>query len=247
RGMRYASYYLCLTQRQMIEEGGYRSFPYATSRFMVGPREVYGRSPAFTSLADIKMLNEMSRTDINASQLLANPPVLLPEAGQSFALRPGALNYGMVSDDGKPLAYPFVSGAKVDIAEEKMEVRRKSIRDAFYGNMFQMLMDHPDMTATQALLIAQERGILLTPGMGRQQSEFLGVLIERELELLGHSGQLPEMPPELQQVGGMIKIEYASPLNQLQKAQEGISVQTSIQQMTTYAEASGDSSIFKII
>lgn len=247
RGMALESFYVCITQIQMMEESGFRTMPYAPSRYIVGPREVYGRSPAFTNLADIKMVNEMSRSSLNAKQIASEPPVLLSEAGRAFSLRPSALNYGMISDDGKPLAMPFVSGAKTEVADQELEFRRKSIRKGFYGDLFQMLMDHPDMTATQALLLAQERGILLTPGLGRQQSEFLGVMIQRELDILAHAGQLPPMPPELMLVGGMIDIEYSSPLNQLQKAQDGVNIQQSIQQMAKYAEASGDSSIFKLI
>lgn len=245
RGMPYESFYLCVSPRQIIEESGYRRFPYATSRYMVGPREVYGRSPAFTSLADIKMLNEMSRTDINAAQLLTNPPVLLPEAGQSFALRPGALNYGMVTDDGRQLAHPFVSGARVDIAEDKMERRRKSINDAFNVTLFQILVENPEMTATEALLRAQEKGALLTPVMGRQQSEFLGVLIERELDLLAHAGQIPPMPPQLLQAGGMVKIEYSSPLNRMQRAEDGLGILQTFQALAPMAEA-GHPEVFDI-
>src|SRR5216683_2468839 len=217
QGMAYESFYLCMNPIKLVCESGYRVMPYATSRFMVGPREVYGRGPAFVSLSDIKMLNEMSRTDINAAQLLANPPVLLREVGQAFSLRPGAVNYGMVSDDGKQLAYPFVSGAKVDIAEEKMEVRRKSIKAAFYGNMFEMLLEHPDMTATQALLLA-------------------------------HAGQLDSlgpMPDKLRQRGGIIKIEYSSPLNRLQRAQDGVGILQTFQQLAPYAEA-GHPEVFDI-
>src|SRR5208337_2132594 len=105
--------------------------------------------------------------------------------------------------------------------------------------------EHPDMTATQALLLAQERGILLTPGLGRQQSEFLGVLIQREIEILARAGQLPPMPPELVQAGGMIEIEYSSPLNQLQKAQDGVGIMQTFQQFAPLAEA-GHPEVFDI-
>ena len=250
QGMPLESVYMFLPnssagENGIVEIGGYRTMPYATSRYIVGPREVYGRSPSMTNLADIKMLNEMSRTDINASQLMTFPPVLLPEAGTSFALRPGAMNYGMVTDDGKPLAHPFEVGAHVDISEEKMEQRRKSIRSGYMGSIFQMLTDHPDMTATQALLIAQERGILITPVMGRQQSEFLGVCIARELDILAHAGQLPEMPPELMERGGQIKIEYSSPLNLLQRAQDGVGILNTFQQLAPMAEA-GHPEVFDV-
>jgi hypothetical protein len=240
KGMAWESCYLCYQPLQIVEEGGYRTMPYATSRFIVGPREVYGRSPAFTSLADIKMLNEMSRTDLNNAQRAADPPVLLPESGNAFSVRPGALNYGMVSDDGRPLAIPYVSGAKVDITEEKMEYRRKAIKTAFYGNVFEMLLENPNMTATQVLQIAEERGILLTPAMGRQQSEFLGNVINREIDILFHAGMLDSlgaMPDSLARSGGLIKVEYQSPLNRLQRAQDVIAIQRTVEQVVPIAEA----------
>jgi hypothetical protein len=146
----------------------------------------------------------------------------------------------MVTDDGKQLAYPFVSGAKVDVAEEKMEQRRKSIKTAFYGNVFEMLLENPNMTATQVLQIAEERGILLTPAMGRQQSEFLGNCINRELDVLAHAGQLEQlgpMPDSLLKAGGLIKVEYQSPLNRLQRAQDGIAIQRALEQLIPVAEA----------
>ena len=246
KGMPFESFYVCISQVKMIEESGYRTMPYSPSRYIVGPREVYGRSPAFTNLADIKMLNEMSRSMLNAKQIASEPPVLLADAGRAFSLRPAALNYGMMTDDGKPLAAPFISGAKTEVADAEMEYRRKSIRKGFYGDLFSMLMEHPDMTATQALLLAQERGILLTPGLGRQQSEFLGVMISREIDILAHAGQLPPMPPELIEAGGAIEIEYSSPLNQLQKAQDGVGILQTIQQLATLSEATNDPSVFDI-
>ena len=240
RGMPWEECYLCVNPIQIVDEGGYRMNPYATSRFTVGPREVYGRSPFFIALADVKMLNEMSRTDLNNAQRAADPPVLLPESGNAFSVRPGALNYGMVSDDGKPLAIPYISGAKVDITEEKMEYRRKAIKEAAYGNVFEMLLENPNMTATQVLQIAEERGILLTPAMGRQQSEFLGNVINREIDILFHAGVLDSlgpMPDSLARTGGLIKVEYQSPLNRLQRAQDVIAIQRTLEQLIPVAEA----------
>jgi hypothetical protein len=146
----------------------------------------------------------------------------------------------MVSDDGRPLAIPYVSGAKVDITEEKMEYRRKAIKTAFYGNVFEMLLENPNMTATQVLQIAEERGILLTPAMGRQQSEFLGNVINREIDILFHAGMLDSlgpMPDSLARSGGLIKVEYQSPLNRLQRAQDVIAIQRTVEQVVPIAEA----------
>ena len=41
----------------MLDEGGYRTFPYAISRYVTAPGETYGRSPAMLALPSIKTLN----------------------------------------------------------------------------------------------------------------------------------------------------------------------------------------------
>jgi hypothetical protein len=65
----------------------------------------------------------------------------------------------------------------------------------------------------------------------------LGVQIQRELDIAAYAGQLPPMPPELIAAGGMIDIEYSSPLNQLQKAQDGVGILQTFQQLAPLAEA----------
>lgn len=117
-----------------------------------------------------------------------------------------------------------------------MDQRRKIINDAFLVTLFQILVDSPNMTATEAMLRAQEKGALLAPSMGRQQSEFLGPLIERELDILARAGVLPPMPDALIQAGGLIDVEYQSPLNKAQRAEEGVAIMNTLQAITPLAQ-----------
>lgn len=238
RGMAFASYYISLDGRTILQEGGYRSMPYAVGRYVTGPKEVYGRSPAMTVLPDVKMLNEMSKTVIRAAHKIVDPPLLLQEDGAlaAFDLRPGALNYGGVNDQGQQLVHALQTNARVDIGLDMMEQRRKLINDAFLVTLFQILVDSPQMTATEAMLRAQEKGALLAPTMGRQQSEFLGPLIERELDILAHAGALPPMPQALADAGGLLDIEYVSPLNRAQRAEEGVAIMRTLEAVTPMAQ-----------
>lgn len=238
KGMPLYSCYIAMEGRALVSEGGYHSMPYAVGRYVTSPKEVYGRSPAMTVLPDIKMINEMSKTVIRAAHKLVDPPLLLQEDGalQAFDLRPGALNYGGVNDQGQQLVHALQTGARVDIGLDMMEQRRKTINDAFLVTLFQILVDAPQMTATEAMLRAQEKGSLLAPTMGRQQSEFLGPLIERELDILGRAGALPEMPDVLKQAGGMVEIEYVSPLNRAQRADEGVAIMNTLQAIAPLAQ-----------
>ena len=238
RGMPVASCYVSMDGKSIVSEGGYQTMPYAVGRYVTGPKEVYGRSPAMTVLPDIKMLNEMSKTVIRAAHKQVDPPLLLQEDGalQAFDLRPGALNYGGVSDQGQQLVHPLQTQARIDIGLDMMDQRRKVINDAFLVTLFQILVDAPQMTATEAMLRAQEKGALLAPTMGRQQSEFLGPIIEREIDILARAGVLPPMPDKLRQAGGSVDIEYVSPLNRAQRADEGVAIMNTLQAIMPLAQ-----------
>lgn len=243
RGKPYASYYISVQDRVLVApEGGYTSFPYSISRYVTAPDEVYGRSPAMAALPDIKMLNEMAKTDIRAVHKLIDPPILLHDDGilgggaMTVNMRPGGLNVGGVNRNGQAMMQPFGTGARVDINEQKMQQRRQSIDDAFLVTLFQILVETPRMTATEALIRAQEKGMLLTPTMGRQQSEALGPLIERELDLLAFHGVLPPMPRILREAGGEYDIVYDSPMSRMQRAEELVGVQRTMELLAPFAQ-----------
>lgn len=236
--MAFASCYVAIDGRMVVEESGYRTFPYAISRYVTAPRETYGRSPAMLVLPDIKMLNEMSKTVLRAGQKIVDPPLLLPEDGvlQAFDLRSGALNYGGVDDNGRQMVHPLQTNGRVDIGLDMMEQRRKTINDAFLVTLFQILVDTPQMTATEAMLRAQEKGALIAPTMGRIQSEMLGPMVTRELDILGHAGVLPPMPDALVEAGGMVEVEYVSPLNRMQRSEDGVAILNTLQAVTPLAQ-----------
>lgn len=243
RGKPYASYYLCARSGQMVApEGGYSSFPYSISRYVTAPDEIYGRSPAMMALPDIKMLNEMAKTDIRAVHKLVDPPLLLHDDGvlgggaMTVNMTPGGLNVGGVNRDGRQLIQPFTTGARVDINESKMEQRRQSIDNAFLVTLFQILVETPRMTATEALIRAQEKGMLLTPTMGRQQSEALGPLIEREIDLLIQNNVLPPLPEALVEARGEYEIIYDSPMSRMQRAEELVGVQRTMELLAPFAQ-----------
>ena len=242
RGKPWASYYVAVKDRQIVSEGGYTSFPYSVSRYVTAPDEVYGRSPAMAALPDIKMLNEMAKTDIRAVHKLIDPPILLHDDGilgggaMTVNMRPGGLNVGGVDRNGRQMIQPFGTGARVDIADTKMDQRRAAIDDAFLVTLFQILVETPRMTATEALIRAQEKGMLLTPTMGRQQSESLGPLIERELDLLAFHRILPPMPPALVEAGGEYEIVYDSPMSRMQRAEELVGVQRTMELLAPFAQ-----------
>lgn len=238
RGMAMSSYFLMVEGRAILEERGYRTMPYCVGRYSTSPREVYGRGPGMMVLPEIKMLNEMRKSILRAAQKAVDPPLLLPEDGlmRAFDLRSGALNYGGVDGQGNQLVKPLVSGARIDIGEEMLQQARAVVNDAFLVTLFQILVETPTMTATEAMLRAQEKGQLLAPTMGRVQSEMVGKMIERELDILAVAGLLPPMPDELREAGGLVDIDYVSPLNRLQKSEDGIGILRTLESLAPLAQ-----------
>lgn len=226
KGMAWRSVYVSVDCRKVVDEGGYRTIPYSIGRYITTPGEVYGRSPAMLVLPDIKMLNEQEKTIMRAAQRMVEPPLLVSEDGalQPFNVRPNALNYGYLNDQGQALVQPLQMNGNIPLGIELQDQKRKVIQDAFLVTLFQILVDQPNMTATEAMLRAQEKGQLLAPTMGRWQSEQLGPMIERELDILGNAGMLPPMPKAMIDRGGQVEISYESPLNRAQRAEEGMAI-----------------------
>lgn len=230
KGKKFECWYIELGQKSVIERSAYRTFPCAIGRYRMAPRETYGRGPATTCLPDIRTANEMVKTGLRAGQKAVDPPILLAEESvlSNFNQRPGANNYGMMSGDGKPLAMAFEGKGNWELSKELLEGTRQTVRDTFLNTLFQILVQNPNMTATEALLRAQEKGELIAPMMGRQQSEFLGPCIHREIDILAAAGQLPPPPMELLRSPRGMKIEYTSPMAQALRAQEGTAIMNTI-------------------
>lgn len=227
RGMAFASWYVSFEGRKLLKEQGYRTMRYAVARYVTAPREIYGRGPAMTVLADIKTVNEQQKTLLRTGQLIAEPPLLLSDEGglTAFKLQPRSINRGALSADGAELVRPLSIGANMPITLEMISQTRESINQAFLVTLFQILVETPQMTATEAMLRAQEKGALLAPVMGRLQSELLGPLVQAELDILAGAGALPDMPAELEAFEDIVAdIDYTSPLARAQKSDEGVAI-----------------------
>jgi len=247
RGMRYASYVIAPDFRQIVSVGGYRTFPISVGRASVASNEVYGRSACMTVLPDIKMLNEMERTTIQAAQLATLPPLLAHKDGILDAIRltPAAINYGGVDDNGRQLVQPMQFGQHVEIGMEMREQKRNVVKDALWNTLFQILVDTPTMTATEAMIRAQEKGALLAPAAARIEDEFLKPMIEREIDILAAAGVLPPMPQALLDRGGIYAIKFENPLALARRSGEGVAILRTFEQLAPIAQVLGPQETFK--
>lgn len=242
KNMEFASVYVLQEEEFLLLESGEPEWPSPVSRYVTAPSEIYGRSPAMTVLPDIKMINEMAKEVIVSTHLRNRPPLASWKDGslKKVMLKPGYNNRGAIDKEGRQLVKPLELGADPQVGDIGIERRLNTINDAFLVNLMRVLTEHPDMTATQALMLAQERNTVMGPTMGRQQAEDLGVMIHRELEILRRNGHIPEPPPEVQEAinegADAYEIEYDAPINRAQKADDGMAIQRAIESVIPLAE-----------
>ena len=211
--MKFSSMYYT-DDGHLISASGYKEFPFVVPRYLKSSSEVYGRSPAMTSLPDIKMINKMSETTIKAAQKMVDPPLLVPDDSFMLPIRtnPGGLNF--YRSGTRDTITPLAIGANTPLGLQIEEQRRTAIKQAFYVD--QLLMSQNQMmTATEVMQRNEEKMRLLAPVLGRLQSEMLRPLIDRTFAILLRKQILPAPPESLQ--GQDINIEYVSPLARSQK------------------------------
>lgn len=237
KGMEFAEYYVSIEGRALVEEGGYRTFPYAVPRYYQATNETYGRSPAMDVLPSIKTLNEQKKNMLKQGHRALDPILIAHDDGvlDGMDLTPGALNFGGVTKDGRPLVQALPTG-NIQAGKEIMDDERSLINDTFLVSLFQILTESPEMTATEVMERVREKGILLAPTVGRQNSEYLGPMIHRELDLLSMQGLLPPMPSLLKEAKGEYRIVYDSPIVRTQKSEFAAGAMRTIEQLMAVAQ-----------
>jgi hypothetical protein len=221
KGMQYAAYYVSEEGKKLLKEEGYNTFPYCPSRYEQLSGMVWGYSPAMAVLPAIKTLNEEKKTVLKQGQRTVDPIYLMHDDGvmDMFSARPGSQVAGGVSAEGRPLVHTLPVG-NIAVGKDLMDDERLVINDAFLVTLFQILVENPQMTATEVLERTREKGVLVSPTMGRQHDEYLGRVIERELDILAMQGALPPMPGILKEAQGEYTVVYDSPLTKAQRAEE---------------------------
>lgn len=241
RGMAFASCYIAFEQRHLLSEGGYRTFPYAIARWSSSPDEIYPSGPGMDVLPSIKMLNKIAESFIKQTHRIVEPAYIAgAEIGamRAFNVKPNALNYGFISADGKDMIRPMPTG-NLPEAEPLIQNLKAVVKAALLTDIFQILVESPQKTATEVLELEKEKGILLAPTVEALQAAYLEALVSREIDILFWQGKLPPMPRKMAMSGGRFQIRFESPMTRLQKAAEATGAERQLQSAIALATSSG--------
>ena len=234
------SCHVCEEDKMVVRLGGYNEFPYLVPRWAKATGEIFGRSPAYNALPDIKTLNKAVEIGLKAWAKAIDPPLLVTDDGVIGRIRMTPAGVTVVRSD--TAIKPLQIGSNWQITDLKENQLRTAIRQAFYSDQLQ-LQEGPQMTATEVQVRYELMQRLLGPTLGRFQTEFLNPLIERIFGIMLRGGVLND-PPEAISESNM-DIEYVGPLARSQRMEEAIAVERLYQLAMQVAQI--DPSIMDII
>lgn len=206
--MPFASIYIAVKDKKVIEKGGYPEQPFMVTRIDKESDEKYGRSIGMKMLPEIKLLNKMVKTTLKAAEKVVDPPLQVPDDGfiSPFKTVPGGLMYYRAGTQDR--VDPLNTNANIGLGLEMEDKRRDAIKRSFFNDLFLLLADKKNMTATEVLERVEEKLLLLGPMLGRLQSELFNPLIDRTVGILARAGKLPPVPAGIEEY----EIEYLGKL-----------------------------------
>ena len=216
----YHSCHVCEEDKMVVRTGGYNEFPYLVPRWSKATGEIFGRSPSYNALPDIKTLNKAVEIGLKAWAKAIDPPLLVQDDGVIGRVRTTPAGITVVRNDGA--VKPLQIASNWQITDLKENQLRTAIRQAFYSDQLQ-LQDGPQMTATEVQVRYELMQRLLGPTLGRFQTEFLNPLIERVFGIMYRAKALNEAPSIIGDT--KIDIEYVGPLARSQRMEEAVAIE----------------------
>lgn len=235
----YVSFHLIEEEAAIIKETGFRTFPVSCFSWRRYEGETYGLSPTIEALTTVREINAVRKTGLRALQQITDPATA-SKASLDFVpvLNPGMNYEGLIDDNGHPAIMPINTGQNPSYAFDYAASRAEEIRDMMFVNLFQTLVQNPQMTATEALIRQEEKGALLGPSGAIIQAGFAANL-DRELSILEAKGLYEEgsrfLPPQ-SLAGKDIRPTFTSPLDVLRRSAEARDTMQVLQSATMIAQ-----------
>lgn len=199
----------------------------------------YGQSPIMEALSEIKMLQVMGKTVAQVSQQMIKPPMATARGIYNrLNLNSGAVNPGYLDEQGRLLAQPIIQAQNPTFAERLIETKRMGVRQSMFVDLFQILAEDPQKTATEALLRANEKGEQLGPAGAKIESG-IAQGVEREVDIIQRKGAFeagsPLEPPA--SIGGKnVSPAFTGPLARMRRMAELQGVERVLQMATVVGQ-----------
>lgn len=204
---------------KFLRVSGYDEWPLLAPRWTTDGDDIYGTSPGWDAIGDVKELQILSRQKKKANELKIAPPLLMDPSlrGRKKSMIPRGITY--VKFDGRNTGAKSLFDVNWDTNGTDMDIQsiQHRISRAFYEDLFLMLAnsDRRQITATEVAERQEEKLLALGPVLETLNDELLDPIIDRTFRIMLRRGLLPEIPPELEGID--LKVEYISIMAQAMK------------------------------
>lgn len=221
---KFYSAYISVTDNHILSEGGLKHFPYVVPRWTKLTNEDYGRSPAWTALPDIIMVQAMEMAILEVAQKVADPQLMVADEGVMLPINPeaGGLIFGGIDPiTGRARVQPLHTGGNVQVYDAFLERKKDAIRRAFYNNSLNS-QDLPQMTAEEVATRRDENFRMIAPNANRVLLEAISPLVMNTYHLMNENNLFEELPEDLKDFlkDKKLKVRFSGPLSRTTKIQE---------------------------
>ena len=220
--MPIASIWVDKDTMEILKKSGFEEWPTPVARWRKQASDTYGWSPAMNALPDIKQLNAMGRAQIRATEKLLDPPLDVPHNGYVGKIRMGPGDVNFRNRIGNERIEPINMARDLPFHRDEMNDLRDSIKRSFFLDRLRVPED-PNMTLGQVIEIRNQALRVMSPMLGRIQTELLAPLLNRVFRILFRKGLFGDPPEEIED-GTETDIIYLSRLAQAQSANEAESI-----------------------
>lgn len=241
----WTSCYVDRDNGMILGESGFYEFPFIVYYWQPVEEDIpYAQSPVMMAMSDIKGLNSIRKTTLRGFQQYFDPPIAVSHDGVMNRpnLNPRSVNYNAIDGNGRLRIQPIITAQRPDFAVEVIEAERKTVNASLYVDLFQILLQNPSMTATEALIRANEKGELLGPAGSKIQSA-MSRMVDRESGIMERKGAFrpgAALEPPQSLAGKPFHAAFTSPLDRLRMAAEGLGIQRTLQTLLPLAQAKPD-------
>lgn len=232
-GQKHSSIVMEVDECQTISRGGFNYWPIISYKWNAVNNSPYGEGAAALVMSEVASTNVLAKNALLAAQQHTRPPISMSNDSTMNRpnLNPGAINFGAIDDQGRHKIQPIITASNPQLSQLVLQASREQVQAGLYTNLWQVLIDNPQMTATQALIRNNEKGELLSP-IGASIQRGLARLTESELDILVGKGAWspgsPLQPPS--SLGGRgTGTKFASPLDRLRRSNELIGIKSTLE------------------
>jgi hypothetical protein len=215
----------------LLKQSGFQEKPFWCARWDVQGSDTYASTwPTLNALPDLRELQAVAKGSGETLDYLRTPPLMGP-GNTRLNFNPRSYTAVATADaQTRPSPIWQVDARVPQLEQARIEALYQAVNRHLYVDRFLAISSMPGVqprVVQEINLRNQEAITQLGTAVSRINREKLSPMVDRMWGIMLRTGQFPDFPPEMQ--GADLKIEFISPLAQMQRLQDLDAIQRTFQ------------------